>query len=296
VATAKYDSEPEVVFDAPCETGEGPLWHEDEGALYWVDIPAGRVYRYDPASGRNEVAYQHDEMVGGFTIQADGSLLLFCSRGGVLHLRDGAVTPVIAEIPAEREGRLNDVIADPEGRVFCGTMPSPKGLARLYRLDPDGTLTEVFGDIGLSNGMGFSPDLRTFYHTDTNHRCIYRMDYDRATGEVSNRSVLLRTPPNEGAPDGMAVAADGTIWSARWNGRALFHYDAEGDLLGRVPFPVKKVSSVAFGGDDYAIAYVTTACGEGGSRSDEEGHHAGSLFRVDLGARGTPPFRSRVGL
>lgn len=294
--TANYAVEPQVVFDAACETGEGPLWHEDEQALYWVDIPAGRVYRYDPASGENEVAYQHDEMVGGFTIQADGSLLLFCSRGAILQLRDGKTTPVIEEIPAEREGRFNDVIADPEGRVFCGTMPNRKGIARLYRLDPDGTLTEVYPDIGLSNGMGFSPDLTVFYHTDTGHRCIYRMDYDRATGELSNRAVLLRTPADEGGPDGMAVAADGTIWSARWGGRAVFHYDPTGELLGSVPFPVLKVSSITFGGPDYATAYVTTACGEGGSRGDVEGHLAGSLFRVDLGARGTAPFRSRIGL
>ena len=285
---------PEVMVDVPCQTGEGPLWHEDEGVLYWLDIPAGRLYRYDPASGQNEVAYQHDEMIGGFTIQADGSLLLFCSRGAVLHWQDGSITTLIAEIPAEREGRFNDVIADPEGRVFCGTMPRPKGLARLYRLERDGGLTEIFGDIGLSNGMGFRADLTTFYHTDTGHRCIYRLDYDRATGSVTNRAVLLKTPPDEGAPDGMAVAADGTIWSARWGGHALFHYDARGELLGSVPFPVQKVSSVTFGGPDYAVTYVTTACGEGVSRGDEVGHHAGSLFRVDLGARGTAPFRSRI--
>ncbi len=292
--TKSQQGTPEVVVDLPCQTGEGPLWHEDEGVLYWLDIPAGRLYRYDPASGRNEVAYQHDEMIGGFTIQADGSLLLFCSRGAILHWHDGSIQTLSAEIPAEREGRFNDVIADPEGRVFCGTMPRPKRLARLYRLDRDGSLTEIFGDIGLSNGMGFSPDLRTFYHTDTGHRCIYRLDYDRATGNVTNRAVLVKTPPDEGAPDGMAVAADGTIWSARWGGRALFHYDAAGQLLGSVPFPVQKVSSVTFGGPDYAVAYVTTACGEGGSRGDEEGHHAGSLFRVDLSTRGTAPFRSRI--
>ena len=294
--TVNYVTTPEVVFDAPCEIGEGPLWHEDEQTLYWVDISAGRVYRYDPASGENAVAYQHDAMVGGFTIQANGSLLLFCSRGAILHLRKGKATPVIDEIPAERDGRFNDVIADPEGRVFCGTMPNRKGVARLYRLDPDSTLTEVYPDIGLSNGMGFSPDLQTFYHTDTGHRCIYRMDYDRATGELANRSVLLRTPADEGGPDGMAVAADGTIWSARWGGRALFHYDAAGELLGAVPFPVLKVSSVTFGGPDVTTAYVTTACGEGGGRNDDEGHLAGSLFRVDLGAQGTAPFRSRIGI
>ena len=285
---------PELVVDEPCETSEGPLWNEDERALYWVDIPTGRLFRYLPATGSNELAYQHESMIGGYTFQADGSILLFGMRGQILRWNAGTVETVVAEIPGERDGRFNDVIADPHGRVFCGTMPTDDHLARLYRLDTDGSLTELFDDVGLSNGLGFSPDNRVLYHTDSNNRRISRLDYNAATGDIGNRTALIGTPDDESVPDGMAVDSEGTIWSARWDGNALYRYDADGRMLGKVPFPVRKVSSVTFGGNDYSTAYVTTAGGD--SRGEVEGETAGSLYRVSLGVRGRPPFRSRIGL
>lgn len=283
-----------LVVDEPSGTGEGPLWDEEARVLYWVDIPAGRLFAFDPAQSRNTLVHQHDGSIGGYTLQEDGSLLLFGDRGRIVHLRDGKTTVIVDEIPAEREGRFNDVIADPRGRVFCGTMPDSEGLARLYRLELDGTLTMLFDDIGLSNGMGFSPDRSVLYHTDTSNRRIYRMDYDGESGEITNRQVLVRTPNDAGVPDGMTVDREGTIWSARWDGRALYRYSAQGELLGRVSFPVRKVSSIAFGGEDLGTAYVTTAGGE--QRGEVEGDKAGSLFRINLGVRGRTPFRSRIGL
>lgn len=285
---------PELVVDEPSETGEGPLWNEVEQALYWVDIPAGRLFRYTPSTAINELIHQHDGMIGGYTFQADGSILLFGMRGQIVRWDNGATEPIVTDIPGERDGRFNDVIADPEGRVYCGTMPTDDHLARLYRLDMDGSLTELYDDIGLSNGFGFSPDNRIMYHTDSNHRRIFRLDYDAATGELSNRTTLIQTPNDESVPDGMTVDIDGTIWSARWDGHALYRYGANGRMLGKVPFPVRKVSSVAFGENDYATAYVTTAGGE--SRGDIEGETAGSLYRINLGVRGRAPFRSRIGL
>jgi D-xylono/L-arabinono-1,4-lactonase len=284
---------PELVADTRCAIGEGPLWHEDERAVYWVDIPPGHLYRYDPATGRYELAFDAGEAIGGFTIQSDGSLLLFMGRGAVKSWRDGRLTTVIDEIPAERDSRFNDVTADPEGRVFCGTMPTADRLGCLYRLDPDGSLTCAVEGIDISNGMDFTPDLSGLYYTESNKRVIYLFDYDRATGNLANQRVFVTTPPDSGIPDGMAVDVDGFVWSARWDGSALFRYDPSGAEVARVPFPAKKVSSIAFGGPDYADAYVTTA---GGGNRAEEGPCAGALFRVRLGVAGQAPFRSRIGL
>lgn len=281
-----------LLVNEPCETGEGPLWQEDEQALYWLDIPTGRLFRYDPETQVNEVAYQHDAMIGGFTFQADGSMLLFCSHGKILHWSAGIVSTLVDNIPREHNGRFNDVITDPAGRVFCGTMPTEDGLARLYRLDTDGTLTCVFDDIGLSNGMGFSHDRTTMFHTDTNFRTVYRMDYDEHTGAVTNRTPLVRTPQDGGAPDGMCIDATGDIWSARWDGHGVFRYSSKGELTGFVHLPARKVSSVTFGGADYQTAFVTTAGGH--LRGAEEGELAGSLFSIDLRVQGKPAFRSHI--
>ncbi|MFO8007178.1 MAG: SMP-30/gluconolactonase/LRE family protein [Candidatus Brocadiia bacterium] len=284
--------QPELIADYECVTGEGPLWHPDEQQLYWVDIPTGRMFRYCPATGLHEQCYE-GRPIGGFTLQRDGALLLFMDRGTVATWRDGEVEVIIEEVPEERETRFNDVIADPEGRVFCGTMPTKDRLGRLYRLDPDGTLTVLLHDIGCSNGMGFTPDGSGMYYTDSGQREIYLFDYERPTGRLSNRRVFVRTPDDEGVPDGMAVDAEGCVWSARWDGGCVARYSPEGEEVGRIEFPARKVSCVTFGGEGYGDMYVTTA---GGTDKAANGPAAGALFRVDAGVAGVPEFRSRVGL
>jgi D-xylonolactonase len=289
---------PELIADYGCVTGEGPLWHPLEQRVYWCDIPQGRLFRYDPATGEHEICYQGDEALGGYTIQADGALLFFMARGAVKIWREGELTTVIDEIPDERDSRFNDVIADPQGRVFCGTMSTATRLGRLYRLDVDGTLTQVLDGVGTSNGMGFTPDRKQMYYTDTRKREIYLFDYDRASGEISNRRVFARVPsaedtPGEGGPDGMTVDAEGYVWSARWGGGCLVRYTPSGQEERRIAFPAKKVSSVTFGGPDYADMYVTTA---GGHQKEIDGPGAGALFCLRMGIKGVPEFYSRVGL
>lgn len=284
--------EPELIADYACVTGEGPLWHPDEQRLYWVDIPKGRLFRYEPASGQHEQCLE-GEALGGFTIQADGALLLFMARGAVKIWRAGELTTVIDEIPDERSTRFNDVIADPAGRVFCGTMPTAERPGRLYRLDPDGTLTKLLDGIGCSNGMGFTLDRRQMYYTDSTAHEIYLFDYDQATGAITNRRVFARNAPEEGMPDGMTVDAEGYVWSARWDGGCLVRYAPDGTEERRIAFPARKVSSVTFGGPEYTDIYVTTA---GGDNKAAEGWGAGALFRLNLGIRGLPEFRSRIGL
>jgi D-xylonolactonase len=284
--------EPELIADYQCETGEGPLWHPMERRLYWADIPRGRLFRYDPATGEHERFYE-GEVVGGFTIQADGALLLFMARGAVAVLRDGALDYVIDELPQERDGRFNDVAADPAGRVFCGTMPVDGRLGTLYCLDLDGSITPVVDGVDISNGIGFTPDERKMYYTESAARRIYLYDYDRGSGAISNRSVFLETPDDGTIPDGMTVDAEGYVWSARWNGSSLYRYSPDGTEERRVRFPAKKVSSAVFGGEDLTDIYVTTA---GGQNKAEEGAGAGALFRLSPGIRGKPEFLSRIGL
>lgn len=284
---------PERIVDCRCVVGEAPLWHPDEQRLYWVDIPQGKLLRYDPTTGAHALCYQGG-VIGGFTLQADGALLLFMGQGAVGIWRAGQpLAPVIEEIPQERDSRFNDVIADPEGRVFCGTRPTEQHLSRLYRLEPDGTVTELLDDIRSSNGMGFTPDRTGFYYTDTRRHLIYLFDYERETGVLSRRRVFAQAPEGEGRPDGLTVDAEGYVWSARWDGGLLVRYTPSGAEDLRIAFPARKVSSVTFGGPNYTDIYVTTA---GGDRRAEEGDGAGALFHLNLGIRGVPEFRSRIGL
>lgn len=287
--------EPELIADYHCQTGEGPTWHPLEKCVYWVDIPQCRLFRYDPATNHHEMVFEgpKGDALGGCTVQDDGSLLFFMNRGAVKLWRRGQLTTVIDEIPDERDGRFNDVIADPAGRVFCGTMSTKDHPGRLYRLDADGTITKILDGIGTSNGMGFTPDRKQMYYTDTPKRHIYVFDYDQNTGAITNQRVHIETPDDkeEGRPDGMTVDAEGGIWGARWGGSCLVHYSPAGEEIGRIRFPAKKVSSACFGGEDYSNIYVTTA---GGNSKEEDGPGAGALFRVRAGVKGVPEFFSRV--
>ena len=284
--------EPQLIADYACHTGENPLWHPDEKRLYWTDIPAGRLFRYDPATGAHETCYQGDP-VGGFTLQTDGALLLFMAKGAVKSWNDGTLATLIDSLPDELDNRFNDVIADPQGRVYCGTMSPPDRKGRLYRLDPDLTLTTIFDGIGCSNGMGFTPDHKSMYYTDTRTQRIDICDYDQATGALTNRRPFVHIPPGEGKPDGMTVDAEGCVWGARWDGACIVRYAPDGSEDRRIEFPAKKVSSLIFGGGDYTDIYVTTA---GGYNKPEEGPGAGALFHLNLGIPGLPEHRSCIGL
>jgi len=284
----------ELIADYECDTGENPLWHPLERCLYWVDIPGGRLFRYDPASGRHEQCFQGPMPIGGFTIQADGALLLFMASGAIARWNAGQLDYLIREVPEELGYRFNDVIADRRGRVFCGSVwlrpgERPGGL---YRLDTDGTLQRIVDGIGISNGMAFTPDGRHLYYTDSSARCIYLFDYDEQTGALTNRRLWLQTPLGAGVPDGMTVDAEGYIWSARWDGSAMYRYTPEGVVAQRIEFPARKVSSLAFGGNDLSDIYVTTALA-GGDKA-QEGQGAGALFRLRLGIRGRPEHCSQV--
>lgn len=283
--------EPTLIADYNCVTGEGPLWHPDEGRLYWTDIPTGRMFRYDPKTGQHEQFYSGD-VVGGFTLQEDGALLLFMARGAVKIWRDGTLTTVFDELEGETDSRFNDVGADPAGRVFCGTMSSDSHAGRLYRLDTDRSIRPVVEGVGTSNGMGFTLDRKQMYHTDTRTQEIYLYDYDQATGEISNRRVFVHVPDGDGGrPDGMTVDAEGYVWSARWDGSCIVRYAPDGTEERRITFPAKKITSIAFGGPDYTDMYITSA---GGDNKDENGPGAGALFHINLGIKGQPEFRSKI--
>jgi D-xylonolactonase len=276
-----------------CQVGEGPLWHAEEERVYWTDILAGCLHWYDlrlGTRGQSDIG----RPVGGFTLQTDGSLLLFLDKGTVVNWRDGSIIgTLITEVPEQRGRRFNDVIADPHGRVFCGILGDhTKCDDVLYRLDLDGSLAVVEDGVGTSNGMGFSPDLKRFYFTDTTIDTIWIYDYDRRTSSISNRRKFVNLSKEQIKPDGMTVDENGDVWSAMALGGCVIRYSPEGKERERIEFPCKLITSVTFGGKKLDRLFVTS--GMGHQRGLEWGDLAGSLFKVDPGVRGIPEFQSRA--
>jgi D-xylono/L-arabinono-1,4-lactonase len=278
---------PKLLLNPHCLLAENPLWNGDEGCLYWTDIDAGTVHRLHLASERHEVIYR-GVSVGGFTFQAGGDLLLFRVSDLAL-LRSDGVVQVLRDFSDDGTARFNDVIADPEGRVFAGTIGRTPESGGLVKVERDGSTAVLFRGSGCSNGMGFSPDLRTFYWTCSTRRRIYAFDYDRATGALGGERVFYQATDDEGIPDGLTVDRDGHVWSARWDGYSVVHHAPDGRKIETFSFPVAKVSSLCCGGPALDEFFVTTAGGSPGSETAD-----GSLYRWRAGVRGPAEFRSRI--
>ncbi|MEO5802157.1 MAG: SMP-30/gluconolactonase/LRE family protein [Verrucomicrobiota bacterium] len=278
-----------IAADANCELGENPLWNADQNCVYWTDIPAGKIYRLDVAAQKFGVIYE-DEPVGGFTIQESGDLLLFRVKD-IVSLSRGGKTSVVRSYSDEGMSRFNDVIADPEGRVFAGTIGKTKQSGGLYRVDLDGTITKLFEGTGCSNGMGFSPDLKTFYWTCTTTRKIFQFDYKRSSGEINNRRVFYDAVNDEGLPDGLTVDEEGFVWSARWAGSSIKRHAPDGKVIESFSFPVRNITSMCFGGRNLDQLFITSA-----KTSGENSPLAGALFQIPVRVKGRNAFKSKIAL
>jgi sugar lactone lactonase YvrE len=285
----------EKLADPRALVGEGAVWDPVESCLYWVDIRTGRAFRYDPASGENALIHQGVN-VGGMRRNKQGGLVLGTWEGVLLWRSDDDN----AWWRHDAELQFNDVAAGPDGSFYGGSYFDERP-GKLYRFYPDGRTDVVAEGVGISNGMGFSPDLRACYHTDSLPRTIYRYDYDPGRHALSNRRVFVTLPDTEGVPDGMTVDAEGFVWSAIWGSGCVIRFDPDGREERRSRFPATQTSSVAFGGPELADLYVTTAnFGTGGPPSgiepkgyDFSAHRGGELYRIrDVGVRGKPEFEA----
>lgn len=285
----------ELVVKTKCDVAESPRWDNRRNRLYFVDITAGDIHGYDPSTAEcQRVSKGH--VTGGMTLQEDGSLLLFQDGRISVLGSDGIQREVAAGLCPENE-RFNEVVADPEGRVFAGVMG---GNGRLLRFDPDGRVTELFDGVAIPNGMGFTPDLKSMYFTDSTPRQIYKFDYNRKTGEIKNRQVFAEIPANEGLPDGLSVDAEGYVWTAVWFGGRIKRYAPDGRLDREVFVPVKQLTAVAFGGPKLRDLFITTAATDiadslAPPNYDKAAPRGGGVYRLQIdGVGGKPLFRSRL--
>jgi sugar lactone lactonase YvrE len=200
----------------------------------------------------------------------------------------------------EPETRFNDGKVDRRGRFVAGTMAydfdrydadrgrRPTRSGGLYRLNTNGTVTRLDGGISCSNGPCWSPDNRTLYFTDTYDKLMYAYDYDIETGAASNRRVFASARDMAGTFDGATVDAQGYVWSALVFGGRILRFAPDGRLDRVVPFPVRNLTSVMFGGPDLDVLYVTTM-GRPMWGIPQKEREKGGLFAVTgLGVKGLP--------
>jgi D-xylonolactonase len=289
----------EIVADEKNRYGESPCWDAVAGRLLWVDNFSGDLYSHVPAT-RSTRQIAAGIPLNAVAVNHDGRLVIAGASGILLRDESGRMERVIAEHDGEQLV-FNDITVGPDGSIYGGTFYwGANGLerhGRLLLIRGDGTATVLDDGITLSNGLGFSPDGRTLYFTDTMERTIYRYDVHVATGLVHDRRVFVNVPVTEGLPDGLAVDSEGFVWSAQWYGGEVVRYDPDGHVERRLAVPAQQVSSVAFGGADLADLSITTA-GEYWPSDmqppafDPAGAMGGPLYRCRPGMLGQAPRRA----
>ncbi|MEM7045046.1 MAG: SMP-30/gluconolactonase/LRE family protein [Pseudomonadota bacterium] len=288
----------DCVVDAKAKTGEGAFWDIDRQCLWWVDIPSGIVYRYDPSSGENR-AHQLDEPVGCLAPTVKGDLLLATRSGFWRFDPETSAMTALHDPEADRPAnRFNDGTTDSKGRLWAGTMkddgtpPSPEGA--FYRLDPDLTSIKWVDGIYTTNGLAFSPDGRTMYSADSNPsvQTVWAADYDIETGMPGERRPFFDAREVAGRPDGGTVDADGCYWMAGVSGWQLVRITPAGKIDRIIELPIERPSKPMFGGSTLDVLYVTSIGTGLTAGSEARQPHAGGLFAITgLGIQGLPQTR-----
>jgi len=292
---------PICVAPAGDRCGEGPLWHPEEQALYWTDINRFLIHRLAPAEGAVK-SWFFDEPVTALalTTRADTLAVALGSRLVLWKPAAGQRLDHGFRLPGWPAVRFNEGRADPRGSLWLGTMRNnvaADGSAgeaggrdgALYRVDPDGAVSEWKRSVGIANTLAWSPDAARLYFADTLANVIWAYDYDRATGSIAAERVFFAGFPR-GLPDGSAMDREGCLWHCRHGGGCVVRIAPDGAVQRVIEMPVANVTSCIFGGEDYRTLYVTTAAN--GAAPGER--LAGGLFTLETETPGLPANRFGV--
>jgi sugar lactone lactonase YvrE len=283
------------------KTGEGLVWHAAENALYWCDINRFLIHRLD-ASNNSVRSWFFDEPVTtlGLTDRDDTLIAALSSRVILWKPETDSRQDTAFRLQSYPKTRTNDGRPDPRGSFWIGTMTNnvgPDGSDAdesgkngvLYRLDPDGSITEWRKDIGIANTATWSPDGKHFYSADTTENSVRVYDYDLNTGDISNEQPYFVDFPR-GHPDGSVMDAEGYLWNCRYGGHCIVRVAPDGKVDQIIEMPVKNITNCTFGGPNLTTLYVTTAYG----KMNPFERLGGSLFTIETDIKGQPENRFKT--
>jgi len=280
------------------DLGECPVWLPRLGSLVWLDVRRRRLQRLDPGTGALDCR-SLDQVVTAVAPHRDDRLVAAVADGfGWVAPTGGAVT-ALARVEDPSVAQMNDGACDRDGRFWAGSASVRRDRrdGSLWRLDRDGTAHRVLRQVGMSNGLDWSPGGDRMYYVDTASGGVDVFDLDRQDGTLRGRRRLVDIPSRLGKPDGLTVDADGCLWLAIWGSGQVHRYDPDGGCDRVLWFPADRVTSCAFGGSALDVLFVTSARSGMTPRQLAAQPRAGDLFAVRLGVSGLPPvpFAGNVG-
>lgn len=284
-------SDCECVQRVAATCGESPMWSVREQALYWTDNLGGTIHRLEPESG-GEQSFVLGQNVMSIAVRERGGLVLTLAKELAFY-RPGRELERIEVVEQDKpQNRFNDGKVDPQGRLWAGTMDdvdwdAPSG--SLYRLDPSRTVSRLQGQVACANGLGWSPDGRTFYFGESFRYAIFAYDFDPDEGAISSRRAFATLDPSSGAfPDGLTVDAEGGVWSVHNGAGRVVRYAPDGEVTHEVELPLPQPTSCIFGGPGLDVLYITTSR-QNLTREQLEHHPlSGSVLAVRPGVNGLP--------
>jgi sugar lactone lactonase YvrE len=279
-------SEFELAWDARCSVAESPVWDAAARRLLFCDINGKRINALSIDTGERET-WDFPEVAGSFGLCRSGRLVVAQRHHVVLFdPKIGVLTDLTAKVEEPPTNRLNDGKVGPDGAFWVGSMDenSPRQkVAALYRVTADGRITKQQDGIAVSNGLAWSPDGRTMYHSDSTAGVIEAWDFDPATGSRTGHRVLATLTSDDGRPDGAATDAAGNYWSAGPSAGCLNCFSPSGELLRKWAFPVPGPTMPCFAGEWFYV----TSLREGKSEQVLAEHPTlGGLFRAAAPATG----------
>ena len=278
----------DLVWDTRCEVSESPVWDEGSGRIFFIDMYGRRLLAFGVADGRKE-SWSLPDKIGSIGLCHSGRMIVALRRSVVfLDLATGALTPLTGDVSELGVDKFNDGKVGPDGCFWVGSSNqasnrTPTG--RLYRITPDGRYEVKARDFIASNGLAWSPDGRTMYHSDSNRCFIRAWDFDRASGQLSNERRFAEVTVQIGKPDGAACDMDGFYWSAGATGGSLNKFAPDGELVERHLLPIPAPTMLCFAGSSVFV----TSLRKGRSEAMLRGHPTlGGLFRMAAPAVGAP--------
>lgn len=283
----------DAVWSAGALLGEGPVWDDRRGLLYFLDIKANRLFEYDPTRDGRRIL-DLPSQISAITFRERNGMVAAGGHGfAFLDPATGALDPITEVEAALPENRFNDGKCDGRGRFLAGSMDDrerrPSG--SVYLLEAGRPARRLFGGFVVCNGPAFSPDGRTLYIADSAGRTILAFDYSPATGDAGDPRPFVRFTDADGYPDGLTVDAKGFLWCAHWDGWKISRFAPTGEHDRSIGLPVPRPTSLTFGGPDLRDLYVTSARI---GLSDDQLRAAplsGSLFRLGTDVAGLPAAR-----
>ncbi len=274
--------------------GEGPVWDEALGRLWWVDIKGRRLHWLDAAGGTGSIAV--GLQVTSVAPRAGGPGLLAATEDGVgiLDPATGAYEKRFDPEPDRPANRGNDGNVDIHGRYWFGTMDDnqPSTSGAVYSLDADWSWRRVLDGISITNTLVCDPAGALLYVADSMAGRIDAFPIDAATGTLGAARPFATMGGDGTGPDGSAVDAEGYVWTAIWGGSRLERRSPDGTVERTIALPVKLPTSCAFGGPGLKTLYITSARQTLSPEALEQQPLAGSLLAFQPGVAGLalPPF------